>query len=1275
MTASQLPLALAQRHANRQLFAEHYLDVTLPLDPAWLALYDEAAPLLAQVRALFAAFVPSPNEAQTERELVRPVLEALGHTFEVQAALRSPKGTKQPDYVFYPDAAALATNKGKILSDADLTHALAIGDAKAWERKLDVSGTDEGDEINRVPADQITFYMRHSGVRWGILTNGRRWRLYHQDTVEKQDRFYEVDLKDLADANDLGAFLYFYAFFRRDAFAPAVGEALTLDGMLRESVDYARGVSASLKAQVFDALRYLAQGFLDYPRNQLAPTPETLRRIYSNSLTTLYRLLFIMYAEARELLPFRESVGYREQYSLYTVVRDTTRQLDSGLTFLVNTGQVWCRLRDLFGLIDQGSPPLKVATFNGGLFDPQKHPFLEQYTIGDAQLQRALDLLARIVNPQTGLREFIDYRDLVERHLGTIYEGLLEYHLAPLEPSADGFSIDLFNDKGERHRTGSYYTPDFVVQYIVAQTLRPVLEAAVANKPTDAERIAAVLAVNCLDPAMGSGHFPVAAMEYIARYLVDLGVSPPAESADEADLAYWKRRVAQNCIYGVDLNPLAVDLAKLSLWLATAAKGRPLSFLDHHLRCGNALVGASALDVAANGLPSARAGKGGRGGRAKDAAATGQLSLLDDAAFAGAMMSAVGSMWTIEGSAGRTVAEVKSQEQLYETVRRDLTERFAVQANLKTAAGFGQAPERSLWQALTTYTLKADAPGAFAMPAYAGLLRQMRALATDQHFFHWDLEFPEVFFDRFGRPRAAQAGFDVVFGNPPYVRQEQLGPLKTYFQAAYAETYSGTADLFVYFFHQGVKLLREGGKLGFIASNSWLRANYATPLRTFLRDQVTVEQLIDLGDNRVFADAPDLYPAIPLVRKVTPPADHTAQVATFSRGEGVKEFELQVAAKLTPVSIHDQQDGGWQLGTATERQVLAKLMASGKPLGAVVGGKLYRGILTGLNEAFIIDQAARDLMVQADPGCASVLKPLLRGEDLRPWYQEAEGRWLILFPNRWTAQTFGAGLDEATAWTKLRERHPLLAAHLEPFAAAGQARGDKGQYWWELRACDYYAAFDQPKIFWPDISKFPRFSWDNDHLYLGNTGYFIVTAQPWLLGYLASRCAWFLIAQTAISLGERAGGLRYRLIDQYMRPLPIPDAPEAEREALGALALQITDAAKARYQLHQRTRHRIISDLGSPGGKLNQKLTAWWALDFPAFRAEVQKRFKRDIALNERDDWEAWLGMQRAHHRQHTAAISAGETALNARVYALFELSADEIALIEANTKYEYGEV
>src|SRR5262249_13483893 len=403
---------------------------------------------------------------------------------------------------------------------------------------------------------------------------------------------------------------------------------------------------------------------------------------------------------------------------------------------------------------------------------------LEQHRVGDARLMEAIDKLARVGE------EFIDYRDLAERHLGTIYEGLLEYHLQP-DASEPGFTIGLFNDRGERHRTGSYYTPDFVVQYIVEQTLRPVLDAAVAGKPSDADKINAVLSVNCLDPAMGSGHFPVAAMEYIARYLVDLDVAPDADAHGEADLAYWKRRVAQNCIYGVDLNPLAVDLAKLSLWLATAAKDKPLSFLDHHLRCGNALVGARVTDLNAGGaLKKTRSSR-------KAQPAAGQISMLDDPDFARSMGLAVGSMWLIEETEGNTIAEVREQERLYADLRDALTRKHQQLADVAAARDFGLNVDATLWKGLSDYLAR----GGFEVPQYATVLKAASEQAAAQRFFHWDLEFPEVFFDRHGQPLGERAGFDAVIGNPPYVRQEQLAPLKLYFAEAYPEVYQGTADL------------------------------------------------------------------------------------------------------------------------------------------------------------------------------------------------------------------------------------------------------------------------------------------------------------------------------------------------------------------------------------------------------------------------------------------------------------------------------------------------
>jgi len=463
MTATQLPLALAQRHNNQQLFSDYYLNMTLPLRPEWKLRGDDAQNALQRISAILASFQPSQNEAQTEKDLVRPVLEALGHTFEVQAALRTPDGTKKPDYVFYSSQEALNANKNKTLDDAALQgRAFAVGDAKYWERPLDITLKQaSGDQLtNKNPAYQIAFYMQHSGVEWGVLTNGRLWRLYHKDTAHKQDRFYEVDLPALVETNDVEAFLYFYGFFHRSAFAPG---PLSLDAVLRESAAYARGVGESLKRQVYDALKHVAQGFLDYPSNGLATDQATLKQIYDNSLIVLYRLLFILYAEARELLPVRESAEYRDDYSLGALVREIARRKSTGSTLLSTTTRYWPRLKDLFHIIDVGSPPLKVATFNGGLFDPAKYQFLDRYTVGDARLIEALDKLARVDG------QFVDYRDLAERHLGTIYEGLLEYHLQPVEGSGirdqgSGTEMPGLNPKP---RT---LTPDFTIDLFAVCT-------------------------------------------------------------------------------------------------------------------------------------------------------------------------------------------------------------------------------------------------------------------------------------------------------------------------------------------------------------------------------------------------------------------------------------------------------------------------------------------------------------------------------------------------------------------------------------------------------------------------------------------------------------------------------------------------------------------------------------------------------------------------------------------------------------------------------------
>ncbi len=283
---------------NQHLFSDHFLKENLPTRPQWQALREQAQPVMARIADLLSDFRRSSNEPQTERNLVRPVLELLGHTFDVQAPLATPDGNKKPDYVLYRDAESLrAKPEGVLTDELPDQGGIAVGDAKRWHRSLDTATRRRtGDAFsNKNPSFQIYYYMLHSGVTWGILTNGRQWRLYHRDTAHKLDHFYEVDLEELVGTGDVGRFLYFYAFFRRTAFDDG---PLSLAAILKESADYARSVGESLQEQVYQALRHIAQGFLDYPANDLRPDPDTLKTIYDNSLILLYRLLFILYAEA-----------------------------------------------------------------------------------------------------------------------------------------------------------------------------------------------------------------------------------------------------------------------------------------------------------------------------------------------------------------------------------------------------------------------------------------------------------------------------------------------------------------------------------------------------------------------------------------------------------------------------------------------------------------------------------------------------------------------------------------------------------------------------------------------------------------------------------------------------------------------------------------------------------------------------------------------------------------------------------------------------------------
>ena len=716
---------------NRALFSDYYLNERLPELAEWKERPEEAYHRLRELLPQMQHQANAMEDGATVQLPVESTLEALGFK-TVKAA-----GGDEPDYRLYAPASP----------EKPVAACLAY----SWNRYLD--GRDEARDAqtpDENPGARVVTVLESAEAPWAIVTNGKLWRLYSARTHSRSTNYYEIDLHEtlaMADPNE--AFRYFWLFFRQNAFVTREiqrdGQARDmsfLDRMLDESESYAKGLGERLKERVFEQVfPHFATGFIEHLKGQvglagphqtsLLPIAEQLslkrepdeafrRQVFNGTLTLLYRLLFLLYAESRDLLPVKEVRGYWER-SLTKLKEDIAEeagpigdavpdQLRKAYRASADATELYDRLLDLFSVIDLGSRDLNVPLYNGGLFitkpdagdrtqEGETARFLASHKIPDRDLALGLDLLARDLDDRRQDLVFIDYKSLGVRQLGSIYEGLLEFgvriaekemavvkgtkteEVIPYQEAAKSKQrvltigrgrnakervyrpgdVYLENDRRERKASGSYYTPDHIVKYIVENTVGPVLadkfeklrpkfreagqryrqklrEADAFRKqgktPDDPAKVANTYEVlvddlfdlKVLDPAMGSGHFLVEAVDFICdrilgeregflrafpwnpvtKYLQDTREAIVVEMERQGitvdtgrltDINLLKRHVLKRCVYGVDLNPMAVELAKVSLWLDCFTIGAPLSFLDHHLKCGNSLIGTTVREV------------------------------------------------------------------------------------------------------------------------------------------------------------------------------------------------------------------------------------------------------------------------------------------------------------------------------------------------------------------------------------------------------------------------------------------------------------------------------------------------------------------------------------------------------------------------------------------------------------------------------------------------------------------------------------------------------
>ncbi len=506
------------------------------------------------------------------------------------------------------------------------------------------------------------------------------------------------------------------------------------------------------------------------------------------------------------------------------------------------------------------------------------------------------------------------------------------------------------------------------------------------------------------------------------------------------------------------------------------------------------------------------------------------------------------------------------------------------------------------------------------------------------HPFDWRAAFPDVF---------AGGGFDVVIGNPPYVRMEILKPVKPYLEKHYVVADDRT-DLYAYFFERGVGALKDGGRLGYISSSTFFRTGSGENLRKFLGDHVAVEAVIDFGDLQIF-EGVTTYPAIITLRKGE--AQDDGALAFLKVDALPADLEAEFSAKSRPMPRARLGAGSWQFEDAPLAKLRDKIVKGKKTLGEIYGAPLY-GIKTGFNEAFIIDRATRDRLVKQDKKSAKLLKPFLKGENVKRWRVEPEGLFLINTPK---------GKVDIDAYPAIRD-------WLLPFKPDLEKRATK-QEWFELQQAQlaYQPKFEKPKIVYLDIANSAPFAFDDEGAFIDCT-VFMIPGDNFLLAFLNSKTAWFQwIGETPI-----ASGGYIRLKQQYIAPTVLPNTTSQDRGKISKLSEICSDAAKKRFLVQSSVRHRIL-DLASPErAKLSRKLQEWWTLDFAAFRDEVKRVFKADIPVKERGEWEAYLGKEAAKVLALNAEIEKTEREIDAIVYRLFDLTPGEIALLEASIEGQY---
>ncbi len=893
----------------------------------------------------------------------------------------------------------------------------------------------------------------------------------------------------------------------------------------------------------------------------------------------LGRLIFLhflqkkgwMHVTAREV---DWSSGDRDFLNTYYLLAESYGQADSFhslyLAPLFFEALNTKRKDDLFTLSLPGGKSFtsRMPYLNGGLFDPEPEPL------------RKLDLPPRL---------FADLFAFFAEYNFTIDENDPEDHEVGIDPEMLGHIFEnLLEDNKDK---GAYYTPKVIVSYMCRQSLLRYLERHLGKNdnltrlcelhdPGDlrekknwcavnAKKIADWLEkVKICDPAIGSGAFPIGMLNEIVhlRTLLNHELNDPAERAK------LKKSVIQNSIYGVDLDSGAVDIARLRFWLALVVdeeEPSPLPNLDYKIMQGNSLL-ESFRGVDLSTLHSGDAKKVVKLPLGINALSQSELEIFTDAqqefhetrtAKQRELEEAMRVYFTPLTPERKAELRGVIDRKVIDHIRHyfEVTIGELHLEHKQTEVDWKEKRRRAPKWNPPSAAIKRHEKLAARIASLTDSLTKLNALQhqAERPFFLWHLLFQDVF---------ENGGFDIVIANPPYVRHELIKEQKPLLEAEGYETYTGTSDLFVYFYERAIQLLKPNGVLTFITSNKFYRAGYGEQLRVHLAESLTLHTLIDFRDAPIF-NGVIAYASILIGQKEKAPADHQVAALPWDQQKPAAALPVEIA-KAFPVAQSSLTTDGWRLVSPATEALLAKLRQTGTPLGEYVQGRFYYGIKTGFNEAFVIDGKKRAELIAADHRSDEIIKPFLRGRDVKRWQATHADLYLIKIES--SANVAHPWKGSKNPWEKFCETYPAVGAFFESLKHIKDAKGithwqrlkerdDQGVNFWELRSCAYWSEFEKPKIFYPNQCSRNEFHFETNPIFTNQKAFTLTGCGPDLAAILNSNLITFIFP---FYLSPLMNGF-WEPSKIFVEQFPIPTATAEEKSRLATLAEQCAAATAA----------------------------------------------------------------------------------------------------------------